>query len=262
MNLFKNYYNINLEKVTTDPLYLIAITTIMMFLYIYFINNFYCQLIGLVYPTYHAYQFMSATSRKLEDMKSILKYFTLYSHMELITCLSSLINLPMLHFKFFVYSILIYFLKFQTTSLDDLYARVIHYDKVLLQQCHQQLSQQSPVNKVLSLSRQEVINYVFPYNQQNSIFDEEPQSRLASERKTVVPKRCKSTNLDTLTEDITDLDSLKLTNLDTLTEDIDDLDSLIKTLDKSKFNNSNSKTSVKNKGMTEIAPARGKIVTL
>ena len=108
----------------------------------------------------------------------------------------------------------------------------------------QQLSQQSPVNKVLSPSRQEAIKNVFPFNQQNSIFDEEPQSCLASERKTVVPKRCKSTNLDTLTEDI------------------DDIDSLIKTLDKSKFNNSNSKTSVKNKGMTEIAPAKGKIVTL
>lgn len=157
-----------LKKTISDPLGIIILLMVSIFTYIYFASELICQALGLFYPAYYMYTLIpcprngrleSQQSRELLHfkspqksikIKSIMKYFIIYSHLELITSLTRIVGFYFTHLKILVIISILYMAGYRQDWLSDVYERILMYDKIIfnagcsnLQKIHQEYTKMS-----------------------------------------------------------------------------------------------------------------------
>lgn len=135
-NTLSTFFGIKIS--ISDPLGIIVMSALSIFFYIYFANSLLCQLIGLVYPTYHMYKLI--VNKKEYNPEPIMKYSIIYSHLEIYAYMAQMI-LSVYHLKLLIIMALIYMLEYQTDWLDHVYQKTILYDKIMINLMHRLLRQ-------------------------------------------------------------------------------------------------------------------------
>ncbi|XWV24612.1 hypothetical protein QJ856_gp1175 [Tupanvirus deep ocean] len=130
----ENYFIINeIKKSASDPLSIIIMVIIALFSYIYFAGEFICQMLGLFYPTYYLYTLLhKRSSNKVEKVKSIIKYFIVYGHLEFLSALFSIFGFHFYHLKILVILSILYMAGYRQIWLAGVYNKIIFYDKILI----------------------------------------------------------------------------------------------------------------------------------
>lgn len=122
-----------IKKSLADPLAILITTIIGLFIYIYFANEFMCQALGLFYPCYHTYALLHYNIQdKADKIKSMMRYFIIYGHIELLMAIAKLFDMYFYHLKILVILILLYMTHYRFSILDYLYQKLIFYDKILV----------------------------------------------------------------------------------------------------------------------------------
>lgn len=116
----------------SDPLSISIIVLLAIFMYIYFANEFICQLFGLFYPIHNLYKLLHfKVSNKLIKIKIIMSYFIIYGHLELFTSISKIFGLYFYHLKILIIIFLLYMINYRQEWLTYIYNKVIYYDKII-----------------------------------------------------------------------------------------------------------------------------------
>lgn len=125
------------KKSVTDPLGILVLAVISIITYIYFASDFLCQLIGLFYPSYYMYILLNyRIAGKAEKIKSMMRYFIIYGHMEFVTWMFRLIGFPVFHhIKILLLLGSVYMAKYRPKWLALIYQKIIFYDQVGLGLC-------------------------------------------------------------------------------------------------------------------------------
>lgn len=120
-----------LKKSLSDPLGFIIMLFSSVIMYIYFANDFFCKIVGLIYPAYYTnYLLHVKTEDRVRKIKSIMKYYIIYSHLEIISYI--VYFMPMLyHLKIICLLLLIYTMEYRNDWLNNIYRQVIIYDQVM-----------------------------------------------------------------------------------------------------------------------------------
>ena len=122
----------NLKKSLTDPLSVIIISLFSIFVYVYFANDLICQILGLCYPAYHMYTLLQSKNKDyLTIMKPIMKYFVIYTHIEVIAAIFKVFGLIFSHLKFSLIFLIIYMTEYRLDWLDNMCDKIIYYDKII-----------------------------------------------------------------------------------------------------------------------------------
>lgn len=122
-----------LKKSLNDPLSIVMTSMFSVFVYVYFVNELFCQSIGLCYPTYHMYAIIETKNNNtMSTIKLMTKYFLIYSHIEITMTVLKIFGLEFLHAKFLLIVGLVYMTEYQLDWLDNLYNRLIYYDKLFV----------------------------------------------------------------------------------------------------------------------------------
>jgi hypothetical protein len=126
---------LGLKKLISDPLWMVLMAVLGIIFFIYFANEFMCQLIGLYYPTYCMYTLLNySVDDRDRKIISIMKYFIVYNHLEVLTYLLKIIFFPFVyHLKFIAIIMLIYSNEYRGDWSHSIYQNAIFYDKVILQ---------------------------------------------------------------------------------------------------------------------------------
>jgi hypothetical protein len=120
-----------IKKAVSDPLSIIMIAFASIFSYIYFANEFMCQVLGLFYPIYYLYTLLHKKSNnKSEKIKSVMKYFIIYGHLEFLSALLKIFGFYFYHLKILVIMCILYFVGYHQEWLALLYEKTIFYDKI------------------------------------------------------------------------------------------------------------------------------------
>lgn len=141
--------NKNTDNLFKDPLHFLLIFFGGTIMYMFFANEIILYLVGLVYPAYSMFQIVSAlnnhrSKRKNTNDKSIalkgnyaeksislMKYLVIYSHVEIAGKFIGFSVLPVFyHLKMIWLILLIYLSEYKYEWLDQVYQKVIFYDKV------------------------------------------------------------------------------------------------------------------------------------
>lgn len=121
-----------LKMKITDPLAIIFTLLGGIFIYIYFANQWIYQFIGLIIPSYYLYKLLHfKCSNRAQKIKSMIQYFILYSHIEVITLFFSLIGMYFYHLKIMIVIIILYLIEYRPNWLNILYTRIIRFDKIV-----------------------------------------------------------------------------------------------------------------------------------
>ena len=117
-----------------DPFGLLFTALICIFMYVYFANEFFCQIFGLYYPIYYLYVLLNLnqTPQQIFKIKCVIKYFVLYGHLELISSLLKIFGLYFYHLKILVIFTLLYAIRRNQSLLDHMYVKIISYDRVAI----------------------------------------------------------------------------------------------------------------------------------
>jgi len=121
------------KKNISDPLTIAGLISASLFIFFYFANELVYQIIGLYYPCYYLYTLIHYRhAQKANKIKSIMKYFIIYGHMELLACIVELFGFYLHHPKIVIILSLLYMAGYKQLWLDNLYDKVIFYDKIIL----------------------------------------------------------------------------------------------------------------------------------
>ena len=120
-----------LKKILIDPLAVISILVVTIITYIYFANEFICQIFGLFLPAYYLYT-LGHDSISSDKVSTVSKYFIIYSHIEFCSLLLKIFGLYFYHVKVLAYLIILYMLGYQQAWLAKIYERSILYDKIII----------------------------------------------------------------------------------------------------------------------------------
>ena len=141
-----------------DPLIILFAIIFGIFCYVYFVNEFFCQIFGHFYPLYYIYVLLNDKKVKVGDgnerqlvnrrvgdgqrpngrqasaskIKTVMKYFILYGHMEFVSAILKLIGLYFSHIKFLLIIALLYMVGYNEYLLDGFYNKIILYDTVII----------------------------------------------------------------------------------------------------------------------------------
>jgi hypothetical protein len=122
-----------IKKNASDPLSIIIVLIFSIFFYIYFANEFVYQVLGLFYPTYYLYTLMHYRNTNYrEKIRSIIKYFIIYGHIEFISSLLKLVGIYFYHLKILVIICALYITGYRQEWLNSFYDNMIFYDRVIL----------------------------------------------------------------------------------------------------------------------------------
>ncbi len=122
-----------IKKTSSDPLSIIIVVFISLFFYIYFANDFMCHLFGLFYPLYYLYTLMHYRNTNCsEKIRSVVKYFIIYGHIEFLSSLLKIVGVNFYHLKILVIICALYMTGYRQEWLNTCYDNVIFYDRVFL----------------------------------------------------------------------------------------------------------------------------------
>lgn len=118
----------------TDPLSIFILSFASIFIYIYFVSELICQVIGLFYPVYYLYTLLNNddTDHFVGKIQSVIKYFIIYAHLECMTMVTKLFGFYFFHLKILMIISVLYMTGYQEHWLQKIYDRIIFYDKILL----------------------------------------------------------------------------------------------------------------------------------
>lgn len=122
-----------IKKFSSDPLRIIIVALISIFFYIYFANEFMCHILGLFYPLYYLYILMHYRNANCsEKIRSMIKYFIIYGHIDFLSSLTKIVGVYLYHLKIFVILCVLYMTGYQREWLNVCYDSVIFYDRIFL----------------------------------------------------------------------------------------------------------------------------------
>lgn len=125
-----------------NPLRQLIITMLFILGYIYFANDFMCQLIGLYYPCYYLFIILHSNkiTKKLSQFQLMGKYFILYGHVEFVSMILKFIGFPLFHhIKILVLAFFVYSFHYREW-MNPVYKRMVMYDKIFLRMCRSLLT--------------------------------------------------------------------------------------------------------------------------
>lgn len=126
-------YNEKTIRYISDPLCIASLIGISIFVYIYFAGDFICQVFGLLYPCYCLYSLTNIQDdHALEKRDSLMKFFIIYAHQELLFSALKLIGLYFYHIRFLIIISLLYLLEYQGDLFRQVYETVTLYDKIII----------------------------------------------------------------------------------------------------------------------------------
>ena len=122
----------HLRKSFTDPLSIIIAGLLSVFIYIYFANDLICQIFGLCYPAYHMYMLLSTKNKDiLKNMNPIIKYFLVYTHVEIFASVLKAFGMIFSHMKLSLIFLVIYMTEYRLDWLNTSYDKIIYYDRII-----------------------------------------------------------------------------------------------------------------------------------
>lgn len=122
-----------LKKSASDPLSVIIVLLVSIFSYVYFANELMCQVFGLFYPIYYLYTLLhKKSSNKAEKIRSIMRYFIIYGHLEFLSAFFRLFGFYFYHLKILIIISILYMAGYRQKWVASLYENMIFYDKIML----------------------------------------------------------------------------------------------------------------------------------
>jgi hypothetical protein len=114
----------------TDPLHGIVIFIFLIYYFIYFANEFLFQIIGLAYPIFYIH-------RNTNKNDTLLKYLTVFVHINSFTLITSYFNYTFIHLKIILVIILWYTSRYRENMMDKIYNEIIAIDILVYNKLNQ-----------------------------------------------------------------------------------------------------------------------------
>lgn len=129
-----NSFMKTLQNNMKDPLSIFLAGLFGLFIYLYFATDILCCIIGLLYPAYRFYLLLHFRTRnKIVYMKSMMRYFIVYSHIEFISYIVKIIfQSTFNHLKILLFVMLVYMSLYRIELLENLYNKILLYDEISL----------------------------------------------------------------------------------------------------------------------------------
>lgn len=120
-----------LEKYNIDPLGIFVMIILGFFIYIYFASDFFCQIIGLFYPIYKLYLLVDNDILNALAIKSIMNYFVVFGHIEILSLAFKIFGLYFYHLKILIICFMLYLQEYRQDWLNGIFHKIIFYDKII-----------------------------------------------------------------------------------------------------------------------------------
>jgi hypothetical protein len=120
-----------------DPRILVILVVAFSLFVGYSVCSFVSKSLGLFYPSYHVYHTITMNNKEsMDKLKIMIKYFVLYSHLELLETLFQIMGLQWCFLKMITIIVLLYITFNESLWINIIYEKIILYDRLLLNACY------------------------------------------------------------------------------------------------------------------------------
>lgn len=117
-----------------DPILMIFCILGCIITYVYFACEFICQILGLFIPLTWMFGILNMKTSKEKNIKikSLMKYFIIYGHIEFLSLVVGIIGMYFYHLRILILVVMLYMSTYRDDWLGNVYGIIIFYDKVAI----------------------------------------------------------------------------------------------------------------------------------